>query len=84
MRVDENATPILVEGLCQARIVPASSVSGSRGMIAISSVVSIFLGTLLACLAERYPHRVVPLETAGGLCLVGGLAVIGGSLPLFR
>ncbi len=53
-------------------------------MIAISSVVSIFLGTLLACLAERYPHRVVPLETAGGLCLVGGLAVIGGSLPLFR
>ena len=52
-------------------------------MIAIVSVVCILLGTLLAVLAQSYPRFVARLETAGGVCLIGGLVMIGGSLPPF-
>ena len=52
-------------------------------MILILSVLSILLGTLLACVAERHSRFVARIEASGGLCLICGLAMIGGALPIF-
>ena len=52
-------------------------------MIAILSAVSVLLGLSLAVSAEWHPRFVARLETAGGVCLIGGLAMIGGSLSPF-
>jgi hypothetical protein len=49
---------------------------------AISSC--LFLGTALACAAARAPSHAVALERCGGTMFVFGLALLGGSLPLFR
>jgi hypothetical protein len=50
-------------------------------MIAAVSLLSLFLGTALACAAERVPSRVVVLENSGGALLIAGLALIGSGLP---
>ena len=51
-------------------------------MIAAASVLSVLLGTVLACVADRVPSHVEALESGGGVLLIAGLAMIGSCLPL--
>lgn len=50
-------------------------------MIAVASVMSLLLGTALACAAERLPSHVEIMESSGGVLLLAGLALIGSGLP---
>ena len=50
-------------------------------MIAAASVVSLLLGTVLACAAERVPSHMALLEGSGGALLLAGFALIGACLP---
>ncbi len=50
-------------------------------MIAAVSVMSLLLGTALACAADRLPSQVEVLESSGGALLLAGLALIGSGLP---
>ena len=50
-------------------------------MIAAVSLMSLLLGTALACAAERVPSRVEAFESSGGALLIAGLALIGSGLP---
>ena len=50
-------------------------------MAAAVSLISLLLGSALACAAERVPSRIVLLENAGGVLLIAGLALIGSGLP---
>ena len=52
-------------------------------MIIFFGISSLVGGTVLACLADRSTASVARIETAGGICLIAGLAAISGSLPLF-
>ena len=53
-------------------------------MIATGAFGIIVLGTALACVSERYPRVAARIETMSGLCVVGGLALIGGAMPGFH
>lgn len=50
-------------------------------MIAAASLVSLLLGTALACAADRIPAWVEVLEGSGGALVLAGLALIGANLP---
>ena len=50
-------------------------------MIAAVCVMSLLLGTALACAADRMPSQVKVLESSGGALLLAGLALIGSGLP---
>jgi hypothetical protein len=50
-------------------------------MIAAASVLSLLLGTTLACAAERVPSQIAAMENGGGALLLAGLAMIGWGLP---
>lgn len=50
-------------------------------MLAFASVISVLLGGMTACYAERFPAHVEALETAAGVLLIGGLALLGSALP---
>ncbi len=50
-------------------------------MIAAVGLMSLLIGTALACAAERVPARVAILENSGGALLIAGLALIGSGLP---
>jgi hypothetical protein len=50
-------------------------------MIAAASLLSLVLGTALACAAERVPTQLRVLESSGGALLIVGLALIGSALP---
>jgi hypothetical protein len=52
-------------------------------MIAASSVLSLILGTSLACAAQRVPAYNVRLEQSGGALFILGFALIGLMLPRF-
>lgn len=41
------------------------------------SLVCVVAGTLVACSADRYPHRRETLETVGGILLISGIALLG-------
>jgi hypothetical protein len=51
-------------------------------MLALVSTLSVILGGTTACVAERFPARRDTLETAAGVLLLGGLALIGSGLPV--
>ena len=51
-------------------------------MIAAVSVISVVLGAAVAYVADRYPAHVEALETSAGVLLIGGLALLGSSLPV--
>jgi hypothetical protein len=51
-------------------------------MIGIVSFITIVLGGVTASIAERFPARIEALETCAGVLLVGGLALLGSSLPV--
>lgn len=53
-------------------------------MIAALSLSSLMLGTGLSYAATRRPDRADRLELWSGRLLVGGLGLLGASLPLFR
>ena len=50
-------------------------------MLAAASLLSLLLGTTLACAAERLPSQVKILESSGGAFLIVGLSLIGSGLP---
>jgi hypothetical protein len=45
------------------------------------SLASLISGGVLACAAHRFPGRCAAIETYGGVLLIGGLALLGASLP---
>lgn len=51
-------------------------------MIVAASVISLLLGTALACAADRVPSHVEMLEGGGGALMLAGLMLIGCCLPL--
>jgi hypothetical protein len=53
-------------------------------MLVAASLLCLFLGAALAWAAPKLPFHVVALERCGGALLVVGLALLGGSMPLFR
>jgi hypothetical protein len=53
-------------------------------MVCTVSLLCVFFGASLAWTAAKAPARAVTLESYGGALLVIGLALLGGSLPLFR
>jgi hypothetical protein len=50
-------------------------------MLALVSTISVVLGGTVACLAERFPAHTQAIETAAGVMLLGGLALLGSGLP---
>jgi hypothetical protein len=50
-------------------------------MLGFVGLISVTLGGIVAYAAERFPSHVEVLQTAGGLLLIGGLALVGCSLP---
>jgi hypothetical protein len=53
-------------------------------MVCIVSLLCVFFGATLAWTAAKALTCAVTLERYGGALLVIGLALLGGSLPLFR
>jgi len=51
-------------------------------MIGALSVISVVVGTTIACVAGRYPRHQRDLETLGGVLLIAGFALLGYSLEL--
>jgi hypothetical protein len=51
-------------------------------MLALVSTISVVLGGTTACLAARLPAYTDAMETAAGILLLGGLALIGSGLPV--
>ncbi len=51
-------------------------------MAVLVSLACLLAGAVLSVQAERYPAWTARLETAGGLALVAGLAMIGAGLKL--
>jgi hypothetical protein len=43
-------------------------------------VISLLLGTAIACMANGHPKHRAVMETAGGILLLGGLGLIGYAL----
>jgi hypothetical protein len=52
-------------------------------MIGILSLISLSVGVVLACAAERHPAHMAMLERGAGTLMVAGLALLGSSLPFF-
>ncbi len=50
-------------------------------MVGAVSLLSVILGGALASVAGRFPAHVEMLETSAGTLLIGGLALLGLSLP---
>jgi hypothetical protein len=53
-------------------------------MLVAASLLCLSLGAALAWAAPKVPSHVVALERCGGALLAVGLALLGGSMPLFR
>jgi hypothetical protein len=50
-------------------------------MVGVISLFSLLSGAALACAAERHPNRVALLERSAGVLMVGGLVLLGSTLP---
>jgi hypothetical protein len=55
-----------------------------RSMICAVILLCLSLGATLAWAATKVPAQIVALERCGGALIVLSLALLGGSLPLFR
>ena len=51
-------------------------------MLIAPTLISLALGTGLACAAARLPSHAAALERWGGALLVAGLVLLGAALPL--
>jgi hypothetical protein len=67
-----------------ALFAPVSNSFWVRSMVCAASLLCLFLGAALAWAAPKVPSHVVALERCGGALLVISLALLGGSMPLFR
>lgn len=52
-----------------------------NAMISVFGLMSVILGTSLACAAPRLPTYGVRLEQCGGTLFMSGLVLIGAALP---
>ena len=52
-------------------------------MLGAVSLISVVVGAAAAAIAERFPAYVEAIETAAGVLLIGGIALVGASLPVF-
>jgi len=50
-------------------------------MLGAAGLFSVMTGSVAAYLSERFPAHVEAVETAAGILLLGGFALIGGALP---
>jgi hypothetical protein len=50
-------------------------------VVGAASLLSVILGGALASVAGRFPAHLEILETSAGALLIGGLALLGMSLP---
>jgi hypothetical protein len=50
-------------------------------MIGTAGVLVATIGTVVACLAKRFPAYTETVETAAGFLLLGGFALVGCALP---
>ncbi len=50
-------------------------------MFGVAGLLSVAGGGVVAYLAERFPVHIETIETAAGLLLLGGFALVGCALP---
>jgi hypothetical protein len=50
-------------------------------MVSVAGLLSVTGGTVVAYLAERFPAHIEAIETAAGVLLLGGFALMGCALP---
>jgi hypothetical protein len=50
-------------------------------LIGAASIMSVVLGAGIAYAADRFPAHVEALETAAGVLMIAGLAILGSGLP---
>ena len=53
-------------------------------MILCASIFCLSLGTIGACLVEKFTNRRLMIKRSSGVMIVIGLVLIGMALPLFR
>jgi hypothetical protein len=51
-------------------------------MVGAAGLVVVTIGSVVACLSNRFPAHVEAVETAAGVLLLGGFALIGFALPV--
>ncbi len=51
-------------------------------MVGAAGLLVVTVGSVVACLAELFPHRKETVETAAGFLLLGGFALMGCALPV--
>lgn len=51
-------------------------------MLAVISLLTVTLGATMAAVAGRFPEYIELLETGAGVLLIGGLALLGSTLPV--
>jgi hypothetical protein len=51
-------------------------------MICGLSVISLMLGSAIACMAKNYPKHRAAVETVAGILLIGGLGSLGNVLEV--
>jgi hypothetical protein len=51
-------------------------------MLSLAGLVIVMFGGVTAYIAERFPAHIETLQTAGGLLLIGGFALVGCDLPI--
>jgi hypothetical protein len=52
-------------------------------MTGVVGLLSVIVGAVAACAADRYPAHIEALETAAGILVLGGFAVAGYALSTF-
>ena len=62
-------------------IVTYASPRITPGLSMVASLASLISGAALVSLAERHPRYVAALELGAGVLLIGGLALLGATLP---
>jgi len=51
-------------------------------MLAVVGILSVFIGTVLACMSGRFPAHVRLIEIGAGVLLMCGLALASCALPV--
>jgi hypothetical protein len=51
-------------------------------MIGAAGLLIMTIGSVVACLSKRFPAHTEAVETAAGVLLLGGFALIGCALPV--
>jgi len=51
-------------------------------MVGAAGLLTVTIGTVVACLSKRFPPHTETVETAAGFLLLGGFALMGCALPV--